>query len=380
MRVARRVSVVVGSVVLLLVADLALGMGWGALLGTPGGEDLTRLESGRRVPVFVDDRASTPALADAAWAERLLEDTARTRYEYVPYLYPRVADTDTPYLHSTDGVRRSYLPAGAADGPEIWFFGGSTMWGVGQRDGHTIASEVARVAEAAGLALRVVNFGQQGWSAWQEALAFEQALATRPAPALAVFYDGVNEFEVQLQEGRSADPVPFQAERTAAAVDLAAMAGEGSIDPRPPEEAGAGERAGWAFGSLVGRYRAQSLSGRLLDGLGGLFGADPADAQEGPDEALAADVAGIYGRAQALVDLVAAPAGVEVVSFWQPRTDEPTGYRDVVDDLPDDVVDLTAVLDDVPPEELYLDSFHTNERGARLVAEAMWAELAVLLD
>jgi hypothetical protein len=71
---------------------------------------------------------------------------------------------------------------------------------------------------------------------------------------------------------------------------------------------------------------------------------------------------------------------VDVVSFWQPRIDEPPGYRQLVDDLPADVVDLTAVLDDVPPDEVYLDSFHTNERGARLVAEAMWSALANRLD
>ena len=35
-------------------------------------------------------------------------------------------------------------------------------------------------------------------------------------------------------------------------------------------------------------------------------------------------------------------------------------------------VDLTAALDGVDPESIFIDGGHTNERGARLVAEAMW--------
>ena len=66
------------------------------------------------------------------------------------------------YVRSQNGQRRTLtLPS---DGPPIvvWFFGGSTMWGTGQRDERTIPSLVVREASNAGLNLHAVNNGQPG--------------------------------------------------------------------------------------------------------------------------------------------------------------------------------------------------------------------------
>ena len=50
-------------------------------------------------------------------------------------------------------------------------------------------------------------------------------------------------------------------------------------------------------------------------------------------------------------------------------------FRAVDDRLPDDAVDLTEAFDDAT-EPILTDQAHHNELGARLVAEAMYADLA----
>jgi hypothetical protein len=58
--------------------------------------------------------------------------------------------------------------------------------------------------------------------------------------------------------------------------------------------------------------------------------------------------------------------------FWQPQR---AGWPSAITDrLPPDVVDLSAVFDG-SEDDIYIDEVHTNELGARIVAEALWAEL-----
>lgn len=64
-----------------------------------------------------------------------------------------------------------------------------------------------------------------------------------------------------------------------------------------------------------------------------------------------------------------------VLVFWEP-TDEWPPY----DELTDRVagvgggIDISSALD-APEGPVYIDGIHTNELGARLVAEAMWPRL-----
>ena len=163
-----------------------------------------------------DPRADAPALADAPWAEDYYRELASLPHEYDPYVITRVADHDGGHLTITGGARRSYQPEDHHDEVvEIWMFGGSTMFGEGQRDAHTIPSGVARRLEEAGRRATVRNYGRQGYTAWQEMLLFEAELARRPAPDIVVFYDGVNELNAQIEDPRGA-PSHLDQERVAA--------------------------------------------------------------------------------------------------------------------------------------------------------------------
>jgi hypothetical protein len=80
----------------------------------------------------------------------------------------------------------------------VWMFGGSTTFGWKQRDGHTIASELARLAWSHGTALHVRNFGVPGDVGWQESRRLERELArTDRRPALVILYDGFNDVRAQ---------------------------------------------------------------------------------------------------------------------------------------------------------------------------------------
>lgn len=121
-------------------------------------------------------------------------------------LYQVLADQDHPYDHIRDLARRSWAPPGDPD-LEVWFFGGSSMYGIGQRDDHTIPSVVARLAAADGIRLEVVNFGVAGYVRWQEAGLFHRLLRDRPRPDLVVFYDGINDATLYCrQRAEGIDP------------------------------------------------------------------------------------------------------------------------------------------------------------------------------
>jgi len=212
--VLRVVPALLGWLVVIVAVDTAAGLLWDRATGVvQAPEDTLQLRT-VDLPPSDDPRAAAEAYDGQAWVDRYFAEFDQLRYGYVPYLGSRVEPVAGRYINSRDGVRRSYQPPGAerAGVPVVWFFGGSTMFGEGQRDLHTIPSEVARRAEADGVTLRVVNYGERGYTAFQEFLLFEQELAEHGPPDLAVFYDGVNELGTQIEspENLSDQPTVYQ--------------------------------------------------------------------------------------------------------------------------------------------------------------------------
>ena len=72
-------------------------------------------------------------------------------------------------------------------------YGGSTTYGLNQRDDHTIASELARVAHEHGVTIDIDNRGALGHLHWMEAERFAWDLTIEAPPDMVIFYDGVNE-------------------------------------------------------------------------------------------------------------------------------------------------------------------------------------------
>lgn len=366
-RVVAAVPLAVGVVIAVLAIDLAVGavVGRVADLGEGSSSDLAGGTDGAS-PV------DSPAMASYPWRGDYFAALDHLRYDYQPYALARVDDTQTPYINVSDGVRRSFeVAAPGARVPEVWFFGGSTLWGEGQRDLHTIPSEFARRAGADGRPVRVVNFGQPGNVSWQDALLFEQALAHRPPPDLAVFYDGVNDYRVQTKYPAN-DPIHFEFRRVSKLVTGHAP---GEVGTRVTRESVGGD-----LGHLFDRYVETSVVAKLIRQARSVVASAPVSAGQTVDSSESdasdpvANAAEVYGRSQAVIRLLAGRDGVDSVFFWQPQQGGGDAYRDLTDRVAGSAIDLTEVLDD-PPAPVYVDESHTNEVGARLVAEAMWQRL-----
>ena len=76
-----------------------------------------------------------------------------------------------------------------------WFFGGSTMWGVGVEDDETIPSHFATKSGE-----YVFNFGESGWNTRQSLNQLLNLLAEKHKPKTIIFYDGVNDISAGCRE------------------------------------------------------------------------------------------------------------------------------------------------------------------------------------
>lgn len=319
------------------------------------------------------DAFASPALAGTDWLDEAGAEfgAASAGLTYTSFVGNSMRDHEGRHVNVQDRRRRSYVPAPTGSAPlDVWFLGGSTMFGFSaQRDLHTIPSEVVRLAEADGVAVRAHNLGSPGYVNMQETLVVAQLLAAGERPDLIVFYDGINDLALQFQQ---------------------AFGGIGVVgDPS----------------DLTAYAYRQQLAGQLTG-----TGAAPAPlvAVPGvgrPPSAAATIEAlmGVYQRGRELALALGEHYGIPVAHFWQPdlfnTTELEPGEREVVRDLgmddfrydavariaraaveslPDGVIDLSDAYagEDGP---VLTDQAHTNELGARLVAEAMYPSLAPAL-
>lgn len=355
-----------GALTVLAVLDLAAGSllaGTGVLQGEQG--DVLAQQT-----ALWDQTMSSPAIVDEPWAEAygdsMVDLGIDADPDYVPYLIWSVEDFESPYVNSAGGERVSYRPPRppGVEPLQVAFFGGSALFGLGQRDEHTIPSEFARLAAEAGVAVEVHNYGVSGWVSWQEFHYLERLYARGERYDLIVFYDGANDFIVQ-QSSYSTDP-------THNGVNSFNELGELYHEEHNTSPGIVDGFQG--FAEAYWRSSAISVIGSELfgeDPEGDAFnpGGSEATPQEQADAAL-----GIYRRAMGLVqDLAARNGDTPVRFFWQAQAQ---GWpAQVLRDLPEDVTDLSGVFDEVE-EPLYIDAVHTNELGGRLVAEALWSELS----
>lgn len=274
------------------------------------------------------------------------------------YVGLELPDFSSRYVNVRDGERRTWQPPT----PEscrfrVWMFGGSTLFGIDQRDDHTIASELARAAWADGVGLSVRNFGIPGDSAWQENRRLRRLLARTPAaehPDLVIFYDGGNDLMYVTAMAHVVVPRPGQVYGD---LDYTYMRVLAEMKQRGDDYSADVPAQPWRTD-----YTTRSAADAVLD------------------QYLAAD-------AEARTELAA--AGIPTRRFFQPS--QPTRAHDVVGEispdpdlrsvarqvrarLPDTIVDLAGTYDDVN-EPIYTDQIHTVEAAtlpiARRILEAI---------
>lgn len=318
-----------------------------------------------------DPNAIPAAFAGADWYEDYLQDISwlwRTTVSWDPLAPVRLRDVQTRHINISDGVRRSWSPpACGCRRIRVWMYGGSTTFGLGQRDEHTIASAIARAAWNEGIAVDIDNRGVVGDHHWEEANRLAWDLASLPRPDLIVFLDGINDIQAvdRLRE-RTRQPASFIKDDFWQ--NYLSVARDSAMDPRWAPDTGS----------------ADNLPP----------GATPPTtvALEMPSaEATGEYVAERYETARRISASLGRDAGVPVEWFWQPAIENrpeipgeppPVGrewslarYRAAAAATGSEVHDISGALDGVE-EPLYWDQFHTNERGASLVGNRMFEVLA----
>ncbi|MBX7167425.1 MAG: SGNH/GDSL hydrolase family protein [Pirellulales bacterium] len=353
---------------------------------------LLLVEGAARVVLHVKrdrDRAAIAASSGfrgADWApdyvDELLGDVG---ISWEPYVYWRSAPLDGRYIHiGPDGLRRT-KPA-AEDNPQalrVWMFGGSTVWGWGARDDHTIPANLAAALAAQGRPAVVTNFGQIGYVSTQDALALEMELRTGRRPDAVVFLNGYNDLMSAVQESRAGIPQNEANRRRELNAGLTEALKLEALDSATV----------WLVRGLLRRLGAEQDARSHFDGDG-----RPKLAE------LGADVARIYAANIAWVEAARHRAGFEALYYWQPTAFDKrqlvgeeqaaASAWPVLKELLGHVrgqlaandalratarfADLTAMFDDVR-DAVYLDSCHFSEPGNAVVAERIARDLGARL-
>jgi len=278
-----------------------------------------------------------------------------------PYRRQPVQDVATNTINVTNGIRRSWHPPPCGCSRlAVWMYGGSTTFGVGQRDDHTVPSELAKRAWEDGIALDIVNRGVPGELLWQETQRFGwDAFGDRPD--LVIFYDGANDVGRAFPESVAAD----QVDETPLSPGIEELASAYQDDSRP------------SFAILDVPDGARLLPRRQLVTL------DPID---GATHSMSR-----YERSRQASETIARGAEVPVRWFWQPTqftrpiSNEPHNSPDADREtrelheharslLSPKVTDLADVLDDYS-DPMFWDGVHTNETAAAIVADAIYDSL-----
>ncbi|MFN8018005.1 MAG: hypothetical protein U0P45_07760 [Acidimicrobiales bacterium] len=294
---------------------------------------------------------TTPAFHDAEQFALGLQGAWRNENPY------RFLDFRSKYINMVDGIRKSWrAPACECRRVTVWMYGGSTTWGIGQRDDHTIASELARIAHEHGLTVDVQNRGITGFTQWQEAERFAYDLTVDPAPDLVLFYDGVNE----IYHGNGDNHIRRSDEAPVDATLVSLWDGSlRSAPPLPPHP-----------------------TGRVIED----------DTPERNLTRRSKQIVARYDRARRSSAVSAGSVGALVRYVWQPmrysrplipgepnwNTSQENDMRlmtqETSNDLAKDVFDLSNVLDG-NEDPIYTDDVHHNELGARLIAQGLYDHL-----
>lgn len=360
---SHRMLLALGLLTALLFMDLGLGTA-AARMRNSGGSD--------------DPRATVAAYDRSPWALSYWSDfKSATEWEFEPFVGWRRPDFASEFINVQDGLRSTWPaepPVVAAI--DVWIFGGSTAWGSGQRDDYTIASQIARMSDADGIPVTVTNYGESGYLLWQEIQMLEAELISGNEADVVIFYDGVNE---PSSHGKRVTTSP-----THSRVDIFEQRLEASTRH-----------------ALLTEVRQRSLLVQIARGGRNLFRSSvPGQSQElamnVPAEQALINMMTIYSEGVQVSQALGERHGFETFHFWQPNiyvkrpieaetevwdllgyaTWDDDWYRSVhqgaLKRLPAGVIDISDALDSTD-EPVMIDPSHTNELGAKLVAERIYA-------
>lgn len=270
-------------------------------------------------------------------------------------------------LNVHDGQRKTWRPPLARCAPRIvlWMFGGSAAFGWDQRDDRTVASALAKLAHDDGIDLEIHNYSVPGDVAFQQhrRLQRELALAEEP-PDLVVSYDGFNDALAQSMAPDGTEPSRTEAFRSLLDNDVLPMV------PRIRQSEDDDGRWHFVLDERVVHKPARGF----------VDGAKAASFQ--------------YRTAIGWTRDLLRREHIPYVDYFQPSQplrarpvegepelspDSVRGLRQLRRSLPRGTVDLSGALDR-EERPVYVDQVHMDERGAAVVAAAMYRDLRTRFD
>ncbi len=310
-------------------------------------------------------------------AKAIFEDYHKTQTEYRPFIGWRrlpYNSTTTTVNEAGDRVTPDAFPE-VVKNYSVHFFGGSTMWGTGVDDAHTIPALFARLSKDS----EVHNHGEKAFTSRQELALLIDLYEKGENPDVVVFYDGVNDSYHQCIKGVKDIPAHARVDFLKKAAANGRTISYGKV------------AKALFIDHLLDLTTEINKTQTLRKWQGECFTFDcPCDTVK-VDE-IAASLLHTWELAH---DLVTAHGGVftavlqPVVFEGNPKTshlgkdlDKPFGiapsfektydrYRQVLETAGHDwIYDFTDVFD--KDEFIYIDFCHVSESGNQLVAERLW--------
>lgn len=343
--------------------------------------------AGRIILAWNDSRASLrarlPWYAEQDWSATHFRECEQSLFHYEPYVAWRRRDFHGETVNVVNGERVVRTNPAPREGDiDVWCFGGSTMWGTGSRDDHTIAAELGSLIAENAMPCQVRNLAEGGWVSTQSLVWLMLKIRNGEVPDVVVFYDGVNDVGSAYQTGRadgSHQNLPFWE----AYVDQ-------GVDPRRH----------WT--RQLALYR---ITQGLLWRVGLTVSPQKRSAAQALDEnqlqQASSGVARVYGDNIAMVQALARLYGFDALFFWQPIVSDQENYtqseqqvrshfdpqyfdlyertRKKVMSAARPPVDLVHCLGPSPPTGFFSDYMHLTEDGNAKVAAAIFEHLRPIL-
>ncbi len=327
------------------------------------------------------DRDGHP-YAGQSWYKEFLDARARGREKFDPWRTYWAYPIASRHLNVDSAGRRVTVHRGAISDTtrKVYLLGGSAMWGFTSRDSLAIPSLVAEGLDSAGIRdVQVVNLAQSGYVLAHEIATLTQQLAQDRKPAVAVFFDGINDIRT---------------------TQLYQEPGRAFFEPRFKHLYEVESQRGF-FGSFVTPGERSKLVGRLLQALGadpwkvppqtpnvcprlGAYYRDMHQSAIGLGQAWGFDVLFVQQPMHATTRKALTPFEK---SFMGPEW-HVKYTRDCADAIDSALADkrgttyvsYASMFDDAA-ESVFLDRFgHVTEVGNRRIADALVREIAARLN
>ena len=134
--------------------------------------------------------------------KKIAEEVIRSnKFVYESWIEYRNVDFDGKYMNMAGAMRKSspdaYINTKSQDTLDIYFFGGSTMFGFNVLDYETIPSQFVQLYKEKfpeGKSIRVYNYATPTFYSYQELIMLSNLIYNGHRPKYLVFLDGLNDF------------------------------------------------------------------------------------------------------------------------------------------------------------------------------------------